>query len=464
MDDAAYQRRWHILAAVMLGSVMGPLDASIVYIALPVIAGVFAVDPATAGWVSLAYLLVLGSFLLPFGRLGDMYGFRGLFLMGQLLFIGTSALCGLAPGLGALVVCRAIQAAGAGLSMAMSPAIITAAFPPQERGRALGTNAMAIAVGLALGPSLGGLLVDALGWRTIFFVNVPLGLAAYAWCRRVIPAVRPVGRQAFDWLGAALAFIGLGALLLFASRGGAYGWHGPVWLLAAVAVSALAGLLVVEGRVREPMLDLTLFRSRTFAAGNTAALLNFMTQYVIVFVTPFFLQRILAYGAARAGVTMTAFPLTVLVVAPVAGMLSDRLGQRWLAFAGSLLCTVAALALHNLTAQAGPWDVAWRLSIFGLGTGLFQSPNNSAVMGAVSRARLGIAGGVLATTRNVGMSLGIALAGLALTVRQAADLHASAYLAAMQDAYLVAAALSLLATVACLGTRTTENHSPRCQD
>lgn len=456
MDEVAYRRRWRVLAAVMLGAVMGPLDASIVYIALPVIAGAFAVDPATVGWVSLAYLLVLGSFLLPLGRLGDMYGFKGLFLAGQLLFVAASALCGLAPSLGELIACRAVQAAGAGLTMAMSPAIITATFPAQERGRALGINAMAVATGLALGPGLGGLLVDVLGWRAIFFVNVPLGLAAHWWCRRVVPSGGPARRQRFDWAGAVLAFVGLGSLLLFASRGGAYGWRGPVWLLGAAAVGGLGGLLVAERRVPEPMLDLTLFRSRVFAAGNGAALLNFMTQYVIVFVTPFYLQQVLAYSAARAGAAMTAFPLTVLVVAPLAGMLSDKLGQRWLAFAGSLLCTVAALALHSLVAQTGMLDLMWRLSLFGLGTGLFQSPNNSAIMGSVPWARLGIAGGMLATTRNVGMALGMALAGVVLARGQTAHLDrltaSGAYLAAMQDAYLVAAALSLLATVVCLCT------------
>lgn len=456
MSDQQYATRWRILTAVLLGSIMGPIDASVVYIAIPVIARDFGADPATIGWVSMAYLLVLGSLLLAFGRMGDIFGFKRVFLAGLLTFVLTSALCGLAPNLGALILLRALQAGGAGMMMAMAPAIITAVFPPQERGRALGMNGMVIALGLAMGPSLGGLLVDTLGWRAIFFVNVPIGIAAYLWCRYLLPELRGEKRQRFDWPGAALAFCGLGALLLSVSRGEAYNWSWPILALGLAALFLLGWFVVVEKRSPEPMLDLKLFHSRAFAAGNLAALLNFMTQYVIVFLTPFLLQQAMALSAGRAGATMTAFPLTVLVVAPLAGALSDRIGQRGLAFAGSLICTIAALLLAGLGQDSGTGDVAWRLSLFGLGTGLFQSPNNSAVMGSVPRFRLGIAGGVLAATRNVGMVLGIALGGAILTARQAAYLHLEpigAFLAALREAYLAAVLVSLVATVACLWTK-----------
>jgi len=192
-----------------------------------------------------------------------------------------------------------------------------------------------------------------------------------------------------------------------------------------------------------------------------------MTQYVIVFLTPFFLQRVMGYSAAGAGAIMTAFPLTVLVIAPLAGALSDKIGQRGLAFLGSLLCTFAAWALTGLNQQAAPLDVARRLSLFGLGTGLFQSPNNSAVMGAVPKFRLGIAGGVLATTRNVGMVLGIALGGAVLVVRQAVHGQSGgtgAFLAGLQDAYLAAALLSLAGTLACWLARPVRLNEGRVQN
>jgi len=454
LKEQNHSNKWQILMAVLLGVVMGPIDASIVYIAMPAIAKVFGADPVTVSWISMAYLLVMGSFFLAFGRLGDMFGFKRLFLIGLIIFIVTSALCGLAPSLGVLIFLRALQAVGAGMTMAMSPAIITDSFPPNERGKALGMNGMAVAVGLALGPSLGGFLVDTAGWRAIFYINVPIGIATYLWCRRVLPETSSKKSPSFDWKGALLAFLGLGALLLFASRGEAANWSWPVVVLGIFAIALLSWFIIVEKHTEDPMLDLKLFQNRVFSAGNGAALLNFMTQYVIVFLTPFFLQQVLGYTAGRAGATMTAFPLTVLVVAPLAGILSDKIGQRGLAFMGSFLCTAAAVALAGLNQQAAPLDVAWRLSLFGLGTGLFQSPINSAVMGAVPKFRLGIAGGVLSTTRNVGMVLGIALGGTVLAARQTAQMSpTNAFLSGLQDSYLAAAILSLIGTLVCVLVR-----------
>ena len=443
--------KWHVLMAVLAGVVMGPIDASIVYIAMPSIADYFSVDPATVGWVSMAYLLVMSSFLLSFGRLGDIFGFKRLNLAGLLVFVVASALCGMASSLGALVLFRALQAVGAGLTMSMAPAITTAVFPAHERGKAMGITGMAVAVGLALGPSLGGLLVDIADWRLVFYVNIPVGIIAYFWCLKVLPEPGSENRQRFDWQGALLAFFGLFALLLFASRGGTSEWSWPYLFLGLLAIIFLVWFIVLERRVAEPMLDLKLFQNRVFSAGNGTSLLNFMTQYIIVFLTPFFLQQLLGYSAGRAGATMTAFPLTVLVVAPVSGALSDKIGQRGPAILGSLLCTVAAVLLATLNQQAGPLDVAWRLALFGLGTGLFQSPITSAVMGSAPRSRLGIASGVLSTTRNVGMVFGIALGGAVLAFRQAFYAsHADAFLYGLRSAYMTAAVISLLGTAICM--------------
>jgi EmrB/QacA subfamily drug resistance transporter len=443
--------KWQILLALLTGVIMGPLDASIVYIAMPSIAQHFSVDPQTVGWVSMSYLLVMGSFLLAFGRLGDMFGFRRLFLTGLLLFVAASAFCGLAPNLGWLISLRALQALGAGLTMAMAPAITTATFPPEERGKALGITGMVVALGLALGPSIGGLLVEIYDWRLIFYVNIPIGIVAYFWCLKVLPDKPREEKKEFDWQGAVLGFAALSTMLFFASRGQAVNWSWPVLLTGTVSLVLLAGFIIVEKRVSDPMLDLNLFKNRVFSAGCYTSLLNFMTQYIIVFMTPFLLQELMGYTAGQAGAMMTAFPLTVLVVAPVSGALSDKIGQRWLAFAGSLLCTLSAIALAGLDRYASPLDLAWRLSLFGMGTGMFQSPITSAVMGSVPKFRLGIAAGVLSTTRNVGMVLGIASGGAVLAVRQAFYYgQADAYLLGLKDAYMAAFLLSLVCTLATL--------------
>lgn len=439
--------KWQILLALLAGVIMGPLDASIVYIAMPSIARHFSVDPQTVGWVSMSYLLVMGSFLLAFGRLGDIFGFRRLYLTGLLLFVAASALCGLAPSLIWLVSLRALQALGAGLTMAMAPAITTATFPPEERGKALGITGMAVALGLALGPSIGGMLVEIYDWRLIFYVNIPIGLIAYFWCYKVLPDKRSEIRRKFDWQGALLGFAALFTMLFFASRGQAVNWSWTILLTGMLALILLAGFIAVEKRVAEPMLDLSLFKNRIFSAGCSTSLLNFMTQYIIVFLTPFLLQELMGYTAGQAGAIMTAFPLAVLVVAPVAGALSDRIGQRGLAFTGSLLCTLAAIALSGLNRYAAPLDVIWRLSLFGMGTGMFQSPITSAVMGSVPKFRLGIAAGVLSTTRNIGMVLGIAAGGTVMAVRQASYAgQADAYLFGLEDAYLAAFLLSMVCT------------------
>jgi EmrB/QacA subfamily drug resistance transporter len=452
-DPAGQENRWLILVAVLAGSLMGPLDASIVYIALPEIGEVFHALPSAVGWVSMSYLLIMGSFLLSFGRLGDIFGFKRIYLAGLLIFVVASALCGLAPSLAALVILRAFQAVGAGLSMSLVPSIITAVFPPHERGRALGINAMVVALGLAIGPVLGGLLVDSVGWRAIFFVNVPVGIIAFLWSHNLIPESGEKVKAHFDWKGSVLALGALSALLFFASEGEFYHWSALIFGIGAAAVILFWLFIRLEASIPEPMLDLSLFKSRVFSAGNGAALLNFMTQYIIVFLCPFFLQKVLGFSASRSGLTMVAFPLTVLVSAPISGALSDRLGQRWLFFLGSLLCTLSAGSMFTLSQNSAPLDVSLRLAVFGLGTGLFQSPNTSAVMGSVPKNRLGIAGGVFSTTRNIGMVFGIALGGAVLNARQAFYQESAfdlAFLYGLKDAFIAALVVSALATVICV--------------
>lgn len=443
-----YRGHWRVLAAVLVGSVMGPLDASIVYVSLPSIAQQFQVDPAAVGWVSMGYLLIMGGFLLSFGRLGDMLGFKRIYLAGLAVFTLASLACSLAGSLASLILFRAVQAVGAGMSLSMTPAIITDVFPPTERGRALGINGMVVAAGLALGPSLGGLLVDLAGWRSIFWVNLPIGLAASALAQRVLPARAGAAGAQFDWPGSLLGFFSLLCLLLFASQGQLFGGTSLALLLGALGLAVW--FVRWESRAPQPILDLSLFRRRWFSVGNAASLLNFVTQYIIVFLTPFLLQQEMGFKPGQAGALMTAFPLIVLVVAPVAGALSDRLGQRSLAVAGSCCCTAAAFGLSRFTPPAGPLEVACWLGLFGLGTGLFQSPNTSAVMGAVPPHRLGIASGVLATARNVGMVFGIALGGAILSAAPAGSViypGVSPFLYGIQAAYRAAAFISALATM-----------------
>lgn len=448
-------RRYAVLAAVMLGGIMGPIDASIVNVILPSIAGYFDVPIATAQWVPLVYLLTISSLLLFYGRLGDIFGYRQIYFTGLACFTVVSAFCGLAPTITWLIIFRAIQGIGAGMMMAVPFAILTAVFPPQERGRALGINAISVSAGLALGPTLGGLLTSLWSWRLIFLINIPIGIVALIWAAQVVPELKgKPGR--IDFAGAVTAFVCLFSFLFFINRLQQAGMGLQTGLALAAAIVAGACFIYIEKHAPQPMVDLVLFKNRAFSLGTTASLLNFASQYILVFLTPFYLQRVLHYPPDKVGFLMTCFPLTVMAVAPFSGNLSDRIGTRGLAATGAAICAAALAAMASLPVAAPALAVGWRLSFFGLGTGMFQSPNNSSVMGSVPRLYLGIASGILGTARNTGMALGIAAAGLVLYALVPPDVIAQQYLGGPESifflgglkyAYLLGGFLSVLAAL-----------------
>ena len=449
-----------ILSAVMAGAILGPIDASIVNVVLPTLATSFSTSLAVVQWVPMAYLLASGSLVLIFGRLGDLRGHRRVFLAGLLAFVGASALCAAAPTIHALIAFRALQGIAAAALMSVPLAILTATFPPAERGRAIGLFAASISVGLAVGPSLGGALAATFGWRAAFLVNLPLGLLAWAFARSVLPEVpRRPGR--LDLPGAAAALGALVSFLLFVNRAQQAGLSVRTLPILLFALGCGALFLRLERRAAEPMVALSIFGNRRVALGGLAAVLNFMAQYVVVFVTPFLLSRLLGEGPGRVGLVLTAFPLAVLCVAPFAGALSDRIGSALPAAAGAGISAVACGLLATMPAGIAAGSVAWRLALFGLGTGLFQSPNNSAVMGSAPRAHLGVVGSLLGTARTFGMVLGVAAAGAVLYAFVPASAlrggglgpeHVAAFAAGARRAYAVGAgfavASSLLASVA----------------
>lgn len=406
-------RRYSILAAVMLTSIMGPIDASIVNTILPTIAQFFRVEVAIVQWVPMIYLLTISSLLLFYGRLGDLFGYKKIYLIGLTGFITSSFFCGISPTIHLLIVSRALQGIFAGMMMAVPFAIITASFPPTERGKALGINAISISAGLAAGPSIGGFVTSLLNWRFAFFINIPIGIIGLLWAWHIIPHFK--GRKTkVDIWGAITAFIFLFSFLLFVNRSQTFGLN---YLTSSIFLfSILFGIIfvLIEMKNEQPMLNLNLFKNVTFSFANLSALLNFMSQYVMVFLTPFYLQRVLGCAPNQIGLVMTAFPLATMIVAPFSGWLSDKIGTKILACFGAALCAIALFLMSQLSVSATQSDVIWRLALFGLGNGIFQSPNNSAVMGSVPKHHLGIASGVLATMRNVGMVLGISTAGVIL--------------------------------------------------
>lgn len=409
-------RRW-VLVTVGVGTFMSALDASVVNTILPVLARDLGASVAGIEWVTTAYLLVVSALLLGVGRLGDIRGHKRLYVSGFVLFVIGSALCGLARSAPMLVALRCVQAVGASMLYSSSPAILTAAFPPERRGMALGAQATFTYLGLTAGPSLGGWLAHAMGWRAVFYVNVPVGALAIALALKLIPPDREVTRrERFDLRGAITFATGLTALLVALNQGHAWGWRSiPTLSLLFVAAAMLVVFVAIERLHPYPMLDLSLFENRLFSASTASALLNYVCVYGIVFVLPFLLIQGRGMDTQQAGLVLTAQPVVMAIVAPVSGALSDRIGVRLPATLGMLVLTVGLLMLAESTASASTAMVVGALAVVGLGLGMFASPNNSAIMGAAPRDRQGIAGGVLATARNVGMVLGVGLAGAVFT-------------------------------------------------
>jgi EmrB/QacA subfamily drug resistance transporter len=447
---AGRARTW-VLVTTGIGTFMSALDGSVVNTLLPILSRELHTSIAGIEWVTTVYLLVISGLLLSIGRAGDLFGHRRLYLGGFVLFVVGSALCGLAGSAPALVAMRVVQALGAAMIMATGPAILTRSFPARERGRALGAQGTFTYLGLTAGPSLGGWFAGAFGWRSVFYINIPVGLLAIALAVRFIPDDRVTCREErFDFVGAASFTAGLVTLLVALNQGHAWGWSSPV---TAVLFAAAALLMVVFVRVEQrrpsPMLDLSLFRSRVFSTATVSALLNYACVYAVLFVLPFLLIQGRGLSPQQAGLVLTAQPLVMAVMAPISGSLSDRIGSRGLTTVGMLLLTAGLVCLGLLVQDGSLGAIAAALALVGLGVGMFVSPNNSALMGAAPRHRQGIASGVLATARNVGMVLGVGLAGAVFTtVFARAALPAAGLPAGVRASLFAAAVLAALGTVA----------------
>jgi EmrB/QacA subfamily drug resistance transporter len=405
--------KWAVLAIVAVGVFMATLDSSIVNISLPTIARYFNVPLNGAiEWVIIAYLVATAAILLTAGRLADMIGRKSVWLAGLLLFTSGSALCGAAPSLGFLIASRAFQGLGGALLMAVSPALLVNAFPPQERGRALGLNAVTVALGVSVGPTLGGLITASLSWRWIFYVNVPIGIIGIIATLRVLKERSRRNPGRFDPLGALLLAVGLAALTAGLSFGQEIGWSSPLLIgLLVVGVVALALLPIVEKRVSNPIIDFAMFRDRVFFSANISLILSFLAMFAVSFMLPFYLEELRGFSTETAGLLLTPFPIVLAVIAPISGSLADRFGSRWLAAGGLAIACLGLFFISQLNEHSSIFDIVWRLVFTGAGQAIFQSPNNSALLGAAPKSQQGSASGFLATGRTMGQSLSVALAG-----------------------------------------------------
>ncbi len=411
------ESKWLVLAAIGIGTYMSALDASVVNTILPVVTEYFHTDVATIEWVVTTYLLVVSGLLLSVGRLGDMRGNKNTYVTGFVIFVIGSVTCGVSPTPIYLILSRAFQAIGAAMLFANSPAILTKAFPREQRGQALGLQGAMTYLGLTTGPFLGGWLTDTLGWHSVFYINVPIGLIAIWLSLTVIPRDIPSDkREQFDLAGAFTFLIGLVALLFALNQGHHWGWSSPIILgLFVASFLTLSLFLRIERHVPTPMLDLSLFQRRVFTISTITPILNYICTYSLLFLTPFYLIQARGLSASQAGLILTAQPIVMALTAPFSGSLSDKVGSRLPTTLGLLIFSGGLLLLSRLTLTSQYSFAIISLAICGFGTGLFVAPNNSALMGDAPRNRQGIASGVLALGRNVGMVLGIGLTGAVFT-------------------------------------------------
>lgn len=433
------------------GVLLATIDASIVNIALPTITDFFQTTVKTSAWVTISYLLVVTAVLLIFGRLSDIYGQKLVFISGMGIFTLGSGLCALSHGIGQLIAFRAFQGLGAAMIMSNTPAIVTNAFPPEKRGMGLGVIGSAVSVGLMTGPPLGGMLIHYYGWQYIFLVNIPVGIIAIIFSFRVLQEQKSdtVNNRfrlldSLLWIAAIISFV-----LVFGISG-----RGGFSLKEALMYSLITiGLLILfftrQWKSDRPLFNVALLKNSVFVLSSMAGFFTYMGMIGLSFMVPFLLEKTYMMEPLTTGRVLMAVPMTTVIASPLAGYLSDKLGQRPIATFGLMLTTAAMLFMLRLDATASAFLIVLHLVGFGLGLGFFGSPNNSALMGSVDHKNRGSASGLLATVRNLGMVSGMSIISLVfnsvLVGRSGAE--AQTYLTAFRTALPVVLGFTAVAIV-----------------
>jgi EmrB/QacA subfamily drug resistance transporter len=441
-------KKWWTLAAVSFGLFMIMLDNTVVNVALPSIQRDLGVGLSELEWIVSGYALTFAALMLIGGKLADAYGRRLLFVVGIAFFTLASLVCGLSTSGDMLIAARVAQGVGAALMNPATLSIIAATFPPRQRGTAIGIWAGVSALALAIGPLVGGLLTQHASWNWIFFVNVPVGILGIAASFLLIDESRDPTHERLDLPGLATSAIGLFALTYGLIEANSYGW-GSARIVGAFVVAAvtLVGFVALERHQRAPMLDLTLFRNRTYVGANLVVLLVALAMFGVFFFVSLYMQNVLGFSAVQAGAAFLPMTILIILVAPIAGRLSDRLGSRGLITAGMLLVAAQLLYFSRLSDDATFWVLLPGLIFGGVGMSLTMTPGAAAATRAVPVAKAGVGSAVLNAFRQVGGSTGIAVMGAIMAAHLADPPTVDSFMRGFEQALTVAAGIAIAGAI-----------------
>ncbi len=458
MEEVKKRNKWSVLIIVVLSTFMSTLDSSIVNVALPRMADSLGVTTASIQFVATSYLIVISGTVLIFGKLGDMFGKTTMFTLGVIVFTIGSLLCGLSHSYWFLIIARAIQAIGAAGTMANNQGIVTEVFPVEERGKALGLLGTAVALGSLVGPGLGGMIVGVLSWEYIFTINVPIGILAAIGAFCLLPKTKTKAKGRMDLYGALLFIVTIVSLFGALSEGLNLGFGHPLILTGFfLAAVCFAVFLAVEKKRKDPMIQLDIFKNGLFSLSIFCGFISFVAMFCNNIILPFYLQDVMEFSPQKAGLIMMAYPLILMVAAPVSGHLSDKIGSEILTFIGLVFTSIGLFSMSFLNENSAVITMVSMIGIMSVGMGLFQSPNNSLIMSTVSRDKLGVAGSINALVRNMGMVCGIALATTLLYGMMSSRLgyrvtdyipgRNDAFLYGMHIVYITASAICMMGAV-----------------
>ena len=455
MKSTNERSRWLILLIVVMVTFMATLDGSIVNVSLPVMAKALKVTTTNIQLVVTSYLIIISATILVFGRFGDIIGKTTVFKFGIALFTIGSLLCGLTHSLPVLIIARVIQGIGAAGCMANSQGIITEVFPANERGKALGLLGTAVALGALVGPALGGFIVDAASWEYIFLINVPIGVITLFYAFKLLPIGHTKPKGKMDGVGAILFMFTIVPLFAALGKGQSIGFKHPLILVSfLVSIVSFIAFVMVEKKTEDPLLQLQIFENKLFSLSIFCGFISFVAIFCTNIIQPFYLQDVMNFSPSHTGLILMVYPLILMVVAPMSGHLSDKIGSEILTFIGLLFTSIGLLFMSTLNENSTIVSMVIFIGIMSFGNGLFQSPNNSLVMSTVPREKLGIAGSVNALIRNLGMVCGIALATTLLYNRMSAKIgylvtdyvvgRNDAFIYGMKTVYITAAIICMI--------------------